>query len=112
MISHLCPVAAIYTLIHAFLTKHSHTKAAQAVKKAAKEVVILKDDIDIEGPQLDEIIAQWKLLKASLYVRLPDRLLLTLVFRESSASESDSDCMSSFLNGVERRKVDQCIAIP
>ena len=60
------PFAAIYTLIHAFLTKHSHTKAAQAVKKAAKEVVILKDDIDIEGPQLDEIIAQWKSLKASL----------------------------------------------
>lgn len=56
------PLSAIYTLIHAFLTKNSHTKAAQAVKKAAKEVVILKDDIDIEGPQLDEIILQWKLL--------------------------------------------------
>ena len=59
------PFAAIYTLIHAFLMKNSHTKAAQAVKKAAKEVVILKDDIDIEGPHLDEIIAQWKILKTS-----------------------------------------------
>jgi hypothetical protein len=58
------PLPAIYTLIHAFLTKQSHTKAALAVKKAAKEVVILKDDIDIEGPQLDEIITQWKSLTA------------------------------------------------
>ena len=96
------PFSAIYTLIHAFLSKHSHTKAAQAVKKAAKEVVILKDDIDIEGPQLDEIIAQWKLLKASSRKASVD----------SSTSESDSDCMSSFIIGVERTKVDQCIPIP
>ena len=89
--------AAIYSLIHAFLTKNSHTKAAQAVKKAAKEVVILKDDIDLEGPQLDEIIAQWKSLKAS---------------SRNADSESDSDCMSSFINGVERVKIDQSIAIP
>ena len=96
------PVAAIYTLIHAFLTKHSHSKAAQAVKKAAKEVVILKDDIDLEGPQLDEIIAQWKLLKASSQKASTD----------SSTSESDSECMSSFVNRVERIEVNQCIAIP
>jgi len=47
-------------LIHAFLTKQLHTKAAQAVKRAAKEVVILKDGIELEGPQLNEIIKQWK----------------------------------------------------
>ena len=47
-------------MIHAFLTKQLHTKAAQAVKRAAKEVVVLKDDIELEGPQLDEIIKQWK----------------------------------------------------
>ena len=51
---------ATYTLIHAFLSKHSHAKAAEAVKKAAKEVVVLKDDIKVDGPQLDEIIEQWK----------------------------------------------------
>lgn len=56
--SAICP--ATYTLIHAFLTKHSHAKAAEAVKKAAKAVVVLKDDIKVEGPQLDEIIEQWK----------------------------------------------------
>lgn len=51
---------ATYTLIHSFLTKHSHVKAAQAVKKAAKDVVVLKDDIETNGPQLDQIIKEWK----------------------------------------------------
>jgi len=55
-------LSATYTLIHAFLTKHSHTKAAQAVKTAAKGVVILRDDVnvDVDGPHLQEIIEQWK----------------------------------------------------
>ncbi|KIM79595.1 hypothetical protein PILCRDRAFT_549464 [Piloderma croceum F 1598] len=53
-------LAATYTLIHAFLTKRSHTKVALALKKAARDVVILKDDVDVDGPQLDEIIKQWK----------------------------------------------------
>lgn len=54
------PPLATYTLIHAFLNKRSHTKAAQALRKAAADVVVLKDDITPEGPQLDEIIQQWK----------------------------------------------------
>jgi hypothetical protein len=54
------PPSATYTLIHAFLNKRGHTKAAQALKKAAADVVVLKDDITPEGPQLDEIIQQWK----------------------------------------------------
>ena len=89
------PFAAIYTLIHAFLSKHSHRKAAQAVKKAAKEIVILKDDIDIEGPHLDEIIAQWKSLKE----------LSQKASADSSSPESDSDCMCVVYKGVE---LDQC----
>ena len=87
------PFAAIYILIHAFLSKHSHTKAAQAVKKAAKEIVILKDDIDIEGPQLDEIIAQWKLLKPSSRKASTDS--------STSESDSDSDCMSSLSTALK-----------
>jgi len=78
--THIYALAATYTLIHAFLTKHSHTKAAQAVKKAAKEAVILKDDMDIEGPQLDEIIAQWKSLVAK---KAPSCVSSTFVFAES-----------------------------
>lgn len=57
------PTAAIlatYILIHSFLRKHSHTKAALAVKKAAKDIVILKDDVEIEEPHLDTIIQEWK----------------------------------------------------
>jgi hypothetical protein len=56
---------ATYTLIHAFLTKRSHPQAAEALKKAAKDVVILKDNLTMDGPQLDEIIREWKLLKES-----------------------------------------------
>lgn len=53
---------ATYTLIHAFLTKRLHTKVALALKKAVKDIVILKDDVGVEGPQLDEIVRQWKIL--------------------------------------------------
>ncbi|KAF7295578.1 SRP40-C domain-containing protein [Mycena indigotica] len=74
---------ATYTLIHAFLTKHSHPKAAAALKKAAKEVVVLKDNIDVDGPQLDEIIREWKTMKDALPNSSSD-----------SSSESDSDSSS------------------
>lgn len=53
---------ATYTLIHAFLSKREHTKAAQALKKAAKDIVALEEDATVDGPQLDEIIEQWKAL--------------------------------------------------
>ncbi|KAG6878977.1 hypothetical protein C0992_006112 [Termitomyces sp. T32_za158] len=57
-------LATTYTLIHSFLRKHSHTKAALAVKKAAKDIVVLKDDIEIEEPHLDTIIKEWKASQA------------------------------------------------
>ena len=60
----LCFLLATYTLIHAFLTKRLHTKVALALKKAVKDIVILKDDVGVEGPQLDEIVRQWKTLVA------------------------------------------------
>jgi len=81
-------LASTYTLIHAFLTKHSHTKAAQAVKKAVKEVVILKDGVEIEGPQLDEIIVEWKLLVAN----------------KKSTPDLDSDSSSSSSSSSSNRK--------
>ena len=34
---------ATYTLIYSFLKKRKHTKAAEALKKAAKDVVVLED---------------------------------------------------------------------
>ncbi|KAF9014032.1 hypothetical protein BDQ17DRAFT_437403 [Cyathus striatus] len=78
-------LATTYTLIYSFLTKQSQTKAAEAVKKAAKGVVVLKDDIKVDGPQLDEIIRQWKAAEA-----MKDESS-----DSSSSSDSDSDSSSS-----------------
>ncbi|PSR77639.1 hypothetical protein PHLCEN_2v7829 [Hermanssonia centrifuga] len=55
-------LAATYTLIYSFLTKHSHTKAAEALKKSAKDVVVLKDNMEVDGPSLDRIVKEWKTL--------------------------------------------------
>ena len=54
------PYAATYTLIYSFLKKQSHTKAADALKKAAKDVVALDDAMDADSTTLDEIVKQWK----------------------------------------------------
>lgn len=53
-------IAKTYALIYHFLKKQSHVKAAKAVKKAAKGVVILRDDVDLDGPQLGEIVSKWE----------------------------------------------------
>lgn len=53
-------VAVTYSLIYGFLKQQSQTKAADAVKKAARSVIVLKDDFKLEGPPLDEIVKQWK----------------------------------------------------
>lgn len=71
-------IAVTYSLIYAFLKKQSQTKAADAVKKAARNVIILKDDLQLEGPHLDEIVKQWKESQAA-----------------DSSSESDSSDDSS-----------------
>lgn len=51
---------ATYTLIYRFLKQQSQHKAAEAVKKAAKATVVLRDDIEQEGPPLEDIIKEWK----------------------------------------------------
>lgn len=51
---------ATYTLIYRFLKQQSQHKAAGAVKKAAKAIVVLRDDIEQEGPPLEDIIKEWK----------------------------------------------------
>ncbi|KAF8844812.1 hypothetical protein BDN67DRAFT_962251 [Paxillus ammoniavirescens] len=75
--------AATYTLIYNFLRKQSHRKAAEAVKKAAKDSVVLRDDIEQEGPQLEDIVKQWK-AKQNAKSEVPDSS------SESSSDESDS----------------------
>ena len=44
--------------------KRSHTKAAHAVKKAAKDIITL-DDAVVEGPQLDTIVEEWRRSRAN-----------------------------------------------
>ena len=63
------PCDPTYTLIYSFLKKQSHSKAAEAVKNAAKDVVVLKDSIELDGPSLDEVVKTWKTITvASSYV--------------------------------------------
>jgi hypothetical protein len=49
-----------YSLIYVFLKQQSQAKAADAVKKAARNIIVLKDDLQLEGSPLDEIVRQWK----------------------------------------------------
>lgn len=55
--------AATYTYVYAFLVKQGQKKAAEALKKAAKDVVVLKDGVEAEGPSLERIVKEWKELK-------------------------------------------------
>ena len=92
--------AATYTLIYSFLTKQSHLKAAQALKKAAKDVVVLGEEVDAEGPQLDIIIEEWRQFHAKKSTRSGDHMYVAplphtswlMVQKSESSAESDSDC--------------------
>ncbi|KAI0075263.1 hypothetical protein K474DRAFT_1434484 [Panus rudis PR-1116 ss-1] len=55
-------LATTYSLIYTFLTKREHTKAAEALKKAAKDVAKL-DDASSDLPPLDQVVREWKELK-------------------------------------------------
>ena len=57
--------AATYALIYSFLTKQAHTKAAEAVRKAAKDIVVLKDASLADETSLDEIVRKWKTMSTS-----------------------------------------------
>jgi len=48
-----------YSLIYSFLTERSHFKAAEAVKKAAKDTTIMKGGSK-DTPSLPIIVKQWK----------------------------------------------------
>lgn len=91
-----CPVAT-YTLIYSFLKTQAHIKAAEAVKKAAKDVVELKDDMEVDGPSLKEVVESWKAAQGSK-AKTPKYVLLTACTsprsppsRDSSSEDSDSD---------------------
>ncbi|KAG9318627.1 hypothetical protein JVU11DRAFT_720 [Chiua virens] len=72
---------ATYGLIYRFLKQQSQNKAAEAVKKAARNIVVLRDDIEQKGPPLEDIIGEWKQSKEN--TKADDD-------SESSSEESDS----------------------
>lgn len=100
-------IAATYTLIYSFLSKRSHVKAAQAVKKAAKDLISL-EDITLEDPQLDTIVDEWRkshpkldaAIKApSLYVTSTSSSFLhdcKLTDGSKSRLNSESECESEY----------------
>ena len=49
-----------YTLIYAFLNKRSHTKAASAVAKAAKDVVDVESATIPDGAKLEDLVKEWQ----------------------------------------------------
>jgi hypothetical protein len=57
--------SATYKLIHAFLVKRGHSKAALSVKKAAKGILDVLDNSLMEGPYLEDIVRQWQSLDAT-----------------------------------------------
>ncbi|KAI0345269.1 hypothetical protein BDW22DRAFT_1015526 [Trametopsis cervina] len=75
-------LATTYALIYSFLNKQAHTKAAEAVKKAAKDVIVLKEGTGPDATSLDEIVRKWKALSTSSD-------------KSDSSSSSDSDSSSS-----------------
>ncbi|KIK94288.1 hypothetical protein PAXRUDRAFT_828150 [Paxillus rubicundulus Ve08.2h10] len=87
-------IAATYTLVYNFLKKQSHRKAAEAVKKAAKDFVVLRDDIEQEGPQLEDIVKQWK-AKQNAKPEAPDSSSESSSDESDSSSDSDSVASSS-----------------
>lgn len=49
-----------YTLIYAFLKKRSRTKAASAVKTAAKDVVDVESASVPDGVELEDLVKEWQ----------------------------------------------------
>ncbi|KAK2466730.1 hypothetical protein APHAL10511_000988 [Amanita phalloides] len=92
-----------YNLIYTFLTKHDHIKAAQALKKAAKHVVVLKDGLLSDGPSLDQIVQEWKEFKAHASAS-PSSQSSSDPSSEESSSSSDSE--PAKLKTVSRSKSD------
>ena len=69
---------ATYTLIYSFLKTQSQAKAAEAVKKAAKDIVVLKDDVKLEGPSLDKIVQDWKATEVTKRPKQPSCVFKSL----------------------------------
>ncbi|KZS90040.1 hypothetical protein SISNIDRAFT_458377 [Sistotremastrum niveocremeum HHB9708] len=82
-------IATTYTLIYSFLLAQSHTKAAETVKKAAKNVVILKAGLEANMPSLDKIVDAWQSQQSDQQTKSNGKQ------RKASIAESASEDSSS-----------------
>lgn len=94
-------IIATYALIYSFLSTRSHEKAAAAVKKAVKDIVVLKDNVVVDGPSLDEIVRWWKVKKEADALVKPTSFTFRSYTDRSVCSKdqssSDSDCKNPHL---------------
>ncbi|KAF9647617.1 hypothetical protein BDM02DRAFT_3145651 [Thelephora ganbajun] len=81
-------LAVTYSLIYSFLTERSHFKAAEAVRKAAKDVVTIEAG-GRDEPTLPVIVKQWKKFTADQGKKAMSQIESTKL--ESSCSDTDSD---------------------
>jgi hypothetical protein len=58
-------LAYTYKLVHTFLAERSHKKAASALKQAVNGIATIEDGVDHKGPTLQQILKEWKELKAA-----------------------------------------------
>lgn len=92
-------ILATYALIYSFLSAHSHVKAAAAVKKAVKDIVILKANVSANDVSLEEIVRSWKAKKeADALVNLTSvacQFNNVYLCRNNVSSSEDSSSSSS-----------------
>ncbi|KAH9079571.1 hypothetical protein EDB83DRAFT_1287695 [Lactarius deliciosus] len=67
-----------YRLVHTFLAQRSHKKVASALKKAANGIAIVDKTVDYKGPTLQQILKEWKELKAAADAESPPAPILIL----------------------------------
>ncbi len=62
---HTTHPADTYRLVHAFLAERSHKKVASALKQSVNGIAKIEDGVDYKGPKLQQILKEWKELKAA-----------------------------------------------
>ena len=82
-------------MVYNILKKHGHVKAAESVKKTAKAVVVLKDELLEDTDSLEDVITFWKAKDAEPYVLILSfisRVLIILQIRVSTVSAMSWVC--------------------
>jgi hypothetical protein len=73
-----------YKLVHAFLAERSHKKVASALKQAVNGIATIEDGVDHKGPTLQQILKEWKELKAAAGAEWVPRPYMLLCFIQTT----------------------------